>query len=184
MLGGRRQRVCFPVFSPRSLRHAAVVIRGDCGVTGLPLAMKPVTPKRPYEWSASHAQTLRPPALISQRKCVSLASPRFYTAPEKSLNLSMVGYCTARSLVTLQGVYDSRAVCWLGLGVWSCEAAPMCPVSLAAVVMARTNYVTISEKSVMRALESSSILVNTSPSSSLETDFERAHPWPPGPGRK
>lgn len=42
------------------------------------------------------------------------------------------------------------------------------------------------EKSVMRALESSSYHVNTSlpPSSSLGTNLERARPWPPGSGRK
>lgn len=43
---------------------------------------------------------------------------------------------------------------------------------------------TISEKSVMRAQESSSNHVNTSPSSSQETGLEWAHPRPPGPGRK
>ncbi len=47
-----------------------------------------------------------------------------------------------------------------------------------------TNYATISKKSVMRAQESSSNHVNTSPSSSQETDLEWAHPRPPGPGRK
>lgn len=47
-----------------------------------------------------------------------------------------------------------------------------------------TNCVTISEKWVMRAQESSSNQVNTSPSSSQETDREWAHPRPPGPGRK
>lgn len=42
-----------------------------------------------------------------------------------------------------------------------------------------------SEESVMmRAPESSSDHVNTSPSSSPETGLERAHPRPPGPGRK
>lgn len=45
MPGGGRHRLCFPVFSPWSRHHAAVVIRGGCGVTGLPLAVKPVTPK-------------------------------------------------------------------------------------------------------------------------------------------
>lgn len=41
-----------------------------------------------------------------------------------------------------------------------------------------------SEKSMMRALESSSNHVNTSPSLSQETALVLAHPWPPGPGRK
>lgn len=41
-----------------------------------------------------------------------------------------------------------------------------------------------SEKSVMRAPESSSNHVNTSPSSSPESDLKRVHPGPPGPGRK
>lgn len=48
MLGAARQKLCFPVFSPRSQNRTAVVIRGDCGVMGLPLAVRTVTPRGAY----------------------------------------------------------------------------------------------------------------------------------------
>ncbi|KAM7382517.1 hypothetical protein PAMP_002244 [Pampus punctatissimus] len=66
------------------------------------------------EWIASHARTLRPPALIIQRKCVSLARPRFYAAPEKSLNLSTITKYNvkheARILVSAVRLYGKNPI--------------------------------------------------------------------------
>lgn len=67
MLGAARQKLCFPVFSPRSQNRTAVVIRGDCGVMGLPLAVRTVTPRGAYGrvffllLCPSHSASLRSP---------------------------------------------------------------------------------------------------------------------------